>query len=137
MSTVDDAALARLVQALEGHPRVVFARLFGSHGRGDAGPGSDVDVAIWLRDPQPDDDIAMNGLATDALHRDDVDAVVLNTASVTLAFEALKGRLLVSQDEGERIVAEAAIMSRYYDRLPSIRRHLAHAAQAIRERGFS
>lgn len=119
---MDEVALARLTSALEAHPRVVFARLFGSHGRGEPGPRFGVDVAVYVREPRPNDDLLFNDLATSALHRDDVDAVILNTAPVALAFEALKGRLFVNKDEGVRVVAEARIMSLYYDR----KYHLEH-----------
>jgi predicted nucleotidyltransferase len=40
--------LAALRAALEGEPSVRLAYLFGSAARGDQGPDSDVDVAVWM-----------------------------------------------------------------------------------------
>ena len=48
----DDPVLLRLRQALEAEygPRLERAVLFGSRARGDAGPESDYDVAVFLTD---------------------------------------------------------------------------------------
>ena len=44
-----------LAELFERQPDVVAAYLFGSQARGDAGPLSDVDSAVWLDDdPEPD-----------------------------------------------------------------------------------
>lgn len=42
--------LAALRSVLEAEPAVRLAYLFGSVARGDDGPGSDIDVALWLGD---------------------------------------------------------------------------------------
>ena len=44
-----------LRRSLEADPDVVFAYLFGSQARGEAGPRSDVDIAVLLRDGVPRD----------------------------------------------------------------------------------
>lgn len=49
---LDQAALERLARALD-REGVVAASLIGSHGRGTAGPLSDVDVGVW-HDPALD-----------------------------------------------------------------------------------
>jgi predicted nucleotidyltransferase len=50
VSPADDPVLRRLRQALEAEygPRLERAVLFGSRARGDAGPDSDYDVAVFL-----------------------------------------------------------------------------------------
>ncbi len=63
---------------------LVAAWLFGSHARGDAGPTSDVDVAVLYDEPPPP---TLDGLAVElqgsleAAVRAPVDLVVLNEAS--------------------------------------------------------
>lgn len=137
LAAVDEASVERLRAALEADQRVVFAYLFGSHATGSAGPRSDVDVGVYVSSMDPDPLLDLIGTVTSALHRDDVDVVLLNSAPLTLAFEVLKGRLLFSKSEDARVAAEAAIMSRYHDRAYYMRRHLREFAEALRERGFA
>lgn len=133
---MDDIA-AQVRRALEARDDVVFAYLFGSRARGVDHPRADVDVAVHLRGPRADwPQLDLTNLLATALRREDVDVVVLNDAPAALAFDALKGTLLFSRDEGERIEAEARIMSRYHDRLPYLKRSLAAAMERIRERGL-
>lgn len=131
----------RLKDALEARDDIFFAYLFGSQASGRTHPRSDVDVAVWLREPYDRESfrplLGVIGALTSALHRDDIDVVILNEAGLRVAFQALHGQLLFSRDEDVRIRAEAAIMSRYHDRLPYIRRHLDHEARMMVERGFS
>lgn len=131
----------RLRAALSARDDIVFAYLFGSQASGRTHPRSDVDVAVWLREPYDKETFAplvgVIGALTSALHRDDIDVVILNEAGLRVAFNALHGTLLLSRDEDQRIRAEAAIMSRYHDRLPYIRRHLDHEARMMAEHGFS
>lgn len=134
---VDARVEERLKAALAADERITFAYLFGSQATGATHARSDVDVAAWFREPVPvDADTELNGLVTGAVKHDRVDAVVLNRAPLTLAFEALKGRVLLSRDEGIRVEATAAIMSRYHDRIYYIRRHLDEFAERVKERGF-
>ncbi|MDO9707593.1 nucleotidyltransferase family protein [Paracraurococcus lichenis] len=52
MTPAEDPVLQRLRQALEAEygPRLERVVLFGSRARGEAGPESDYDVAVFLRD---------------------------------------------------------------------------------------
>lgn len=138
---MDADARSRLADALTRDPRVVFAYLFGSQATGGAGSRSDVDVAVWLsghvRDRAFDATLELMEVVGDSTGTDAVDVVVLNTASLSLAAEILKGQLLCSKDEDVRIDAEASIMSRYHDRLPRLRRHLDAAGARLAERGWS
>lgn len=136
---LNETAVGRLTEALTADERVIFAYLFGSYATGEAiGSRSDVDVGVYVTEPADfDTRLRFIGIATTALKRDDVDLLLVNTAPLTLAFEILKGRLLVCKDEGERVEAEAMIMSRYHDRVYHMRRHLDLAMKRIRERGFS
>lgn len=137
----DDLA-ARLANALSSREDVVFAYLFGSQAKGRTHPRSDVDVAVWLREPYDRASFAqvlqVTGAATDALRRSDVDVVVLNEAPLPLAFEALRsGRLLFSKDEATRVQAESLLMRRYHDRAHYRDRYLAQVGERFAERGFS
>lgn len=89
-------------QVLDGEPRVWFAFLFGSRGRGSARPGSDWDVAVYLDDSLDDRQRldVRRALSAQLTGPDGprVDLVVLNDAPPLLAHRALKGRELVNRN---------------------------------------
>ncbi len=114
----------KIVKILKEYEEVIFAYLFGSHARGEAGKLSDIDIAVYL-DPSLPQDAMWNtfiDIASRLSFRDvKVDVVLLNTASYRLAFEVLKGRLLFSRDEGMRKeftyrTLRTYLDRRYYDR---------------------
>jgi predicted nucleotidyltransferase len=74
-----------LAELFEREPDVVAAYLFGSQARGEAGPLSDVDLAVWLDDhPEPgrrvSRQLALSTRAASLLGTDEVELVVLNGA---------------------------------------------------------
>lgn len=133
---VDETLFARVRASLSREPDIVFAYLFGSQGRGDAGARSDVDVAVYLRTGSPRDALGVMDLV-EGVGRRHLDVVVLNSAPLTLAYEALKGKLLFSHDEIARIDFEAALTHRYLDRVWYMRRHLESFGERMAERGYS
>ncbi|GIV79737.1 MAG: hypothetical protein KatS3mg050_4131 [Litorilinea sp.] len=108
---------------------VELAYLFGSYARNDAGPLSDVDVAVLL--PRHLDrknrfrmrlDIGFDLIRL--LGREEVDLVILNEAPLALQYHVLRdGRLLFCRDENIRIQFEAATVTRYLDFQPVLERH--------------
>lgn len=137
---MDDLA-DRLGRVLAQRSEVVFAYLFGSQAAGATHKRSDVDVAVWLEEPYDRTSPALVGslvsALTGALGRRDIDIVILNEAPLRLAFAIVHGKLLLDRDEEERVTIEAAIKSRYHDRLHYHRRHVAHEGRQLAERGFS
>lgn len=90
-----------LKEKLSERDDVMLAFVFGSAKDGDqVRPDSDVDIAVWLRDGPPgfDDLVYLIGICQDALHYENIDLSILNTASNLLRFEALSGRRLVVKD---------------------------------------
>ena len=118
--------LARLSHALASRDEVLEAYLFGSHARGQAGPDSDIDVAVYI-----DRSAAEEGhwgyraeLTTDlmaALGTDDVDVVVLNEAPILLYHRVLHdGVRLLSRDLRATTSRAGQALSRYFDFLPQL-----------------
>ena len=68
---------------LRSHPKVVFAYLFGGLARGERRPLSDVDIAVCLADTVGAADAKLDilGKMIDILGTDEIDLVILNTAS--------------------------------------------------------
>ncbi len=77
-----------------------MAFVFGSAARsGPTRPDSDVDIAVWLKEPPSlDDRLSLLALCQETLQYDNIDLCFLNTASTLLRFEALNGMKLVIKD---------------------------------------
>jgi len=111
-------------QALEGQA-VLFAYLYGSEARGEAGIASDVDVAVMF-DTRIDPaeylrrELAF-GLAFDTgFGSEKVDVRAINTMPLVVRGRvATEGILLYSTDEGARVDFETAARDEYFDFLPA------------------
>lgn len=105
--------LQRAAGRLRQDPRVVAVYGFGSRARGEAGPASDVDVAVLLdRRLSLADELRLRSRVVEELHRDDVDLVVLNHAPPLLRCEVVAaGRRLFARDDeaADRFEARAAM----------------------------
>ena len=111
---------------------VVAVYVFGSEGRGTAGPNSDVDVAIFLgRRPASTLAAQPYALAADlegALGRR-VDLVVLDSAPADLIHRVLRdGVLVLDRDRAARIRFEVAARNAYFDLKPFLDRYRHRAA---------
>lgn len=110
----------RLADALADEP-VAAAYLFGSRARDEPGPLSDVDVAVLPERGLSGDQrlrlkLRTSAIAAEAWGVERADVVVLDEAPPALAFEAIRGTLLLERDRTRRVRAEARILSAYHDR---------------------
>ena len=112
----------KLIPLLQRHP-LLFAYLFGSQGKGNIHPRSDIDIAAFFppkfsKARRDDLRVRLASDIMDGLGRNDLDLVVLNDAPPFLAFQAIQpGVVLFSRDELARTRYEARTMSLYFDRL--------------------
>jgi predicted nucleotidyltransferase len=110
-------------QVLRDHG-VVFALVFGSHAEGRAGPGADVDLAVFADGPI--DDWALRASLPDV-----IDLLDVRTAPEPLAGRvALTGRVVLDDDPPRRIRWQAETRKRYLDEEPRRRRFRADFAAA-------
>ncbi len=105
----------------------VAVYLFGSEGRGTAGPDSDVDLAV-LYAKRPAGTLDSLNLALEAdlerLLGRSVEVVVLNSAPADLVHRVLRdGRLLFEGNSSARIAFEVRARNEYFDLLPILRRY--------------
>ena len=103
---------------LQSHPEVVFAYLFGSLAKGKPTPLSDVDIAIFLTDgiDVAETKLEILGRLVDILQTDEIDLVVLNTASLPLINNILKyHKLIVDKKPFDRHRFESLAMRKYFD----------------------
>ena len=103
---------------LESHPKVIFSYLFGSLAKGRPLPLSDVDIAVYLADSLSviDDKLDILGKLMEILQTDEIDLVVLNTASISMVMNVLKcKKIIVDKDPFARHVFESLSMRKYFD----------------------
>jgi uncharacterized protein len=120
---VDAAARERLSGAFD-QEGVVAAMLIGSQARGDAGPLSDIDVAVW-HDPNLDAaqrlslQLGLASAASAAVGTDEVDVIMLNRAPAPLRHHAIRDAVrLVERDHDERVRLETRAVLEYLDTAP-------------------
>jgi predicted nucleotidyltransferase len=103
---------------LESHPQILFAYLFGGLARGKPQPLSDVDLAIYLRTggKVAERKLEILGNLVTILQTDEIDLVLLNTASLALVMNIVKARkIIVDKDPFSRHIFESVTMRKYFD----------------------
>ena len=116
------------------------AYLFGSATTKHFRPDSDIDVAVLLaQPPSPSRTTAYRlGLVADlgaALHRPDVDVVILNDAPPLLAHRVLsKGRLVFERSKSARVRFQVRTAARYADLVPMFETQIQYLKKRARAR---
>lgn len=112
-----DEIIARARKALEKHPAVVFAYLFGSQVREKPTPMSDVDIAVFIEGENlQDSKLAILGDLLDGLETDDIDLVILNTAPLALKGRMIRNRkILIARKPFIRHSFESLTVREYFD----------------------
>jgi len=98
--------------------RVLFAYLFGGLATGLVRPLSDVDIAVYLDDTGElaDYRLTLFDKITDALGTAELDLVVLNTVSISLAGRILQNKqLLIDKDPFRRHIYESLTLREFFD----------------------
>jgi uncharacterized protein len=114
-SVMDKVVLAKALLAED--KKVKFAYLFGSHSRGDAGPLSDLDLAVYL-DGRLDFftyRLKLMEALSKILKTERFDLVILNNAPVVLRNEVLRDGIVLKDDRSRRIVFESRALREYLD----------------------
>lgn len=117
---------------------ILFALLIGSEAKNEAGPLSDVDIAVYL-DPSLSEQenlriVLSLGTALEMdLKREDIDIVVLNESSPALKFSAVQSGIpLLVRDEGEYEDFIIRTLSEYYDNRYFLDRQFRDATISIK-----
>jgi predicted nucleotidyltransferase len=110
---------------------VIAAYLYGSHVRGDAGAGSDIDVAVLLEDAESHSSLDLLRLGRELEAQSgmkNIDVRLLNDAPLAARGRILtEGKLLYSGNDSKRVDFEVTCRSRYFDFLP----HLEYLRKAF------
>ena len=134
------ASIQRAIsRAVSKRREIQAAYVFGSTATGRTRPDSDVDVAVLLGRPLRTRHVLdyRLKLTTDlgaALHRSDVDVVILNDAPTLLAHRILsKGKLVFERSASVRVRFQVRIARLYADLVPLLETHIRYLKQQARE----
>lgn len=109
---------------------------FGSRARGEALAQSDVDLAVLLdREIDLPEELRLRSRVTEALRRDDVDLVVLNSAPPLLRYEVVAaGKRLFARDEEAADRFEERVARECFDTayLRKVQQNLSRRARETR-----
>lgn len=112
--------LLEINKYFQGIDAVKFAYLFGSCARGEEGPLSDIDLAVYLDNRL--DLFAARLRFMEQLIRllkgQPFDLVVLNNAPITLQYEVIRGGKVIKEDKKRRIPFETEVLQVYFDTEP-------------------
>ncbi len=110
--------LPKVKDYLNAHPEIIFAYLFGRLAKGKSTPLSDVDIAIYLSEESKagQKKIEILGKIIELLETDEIDLVILNTASLPLRAKIIKNKvLLVDKKPFLRHAFESIILREYFN----------------------
>lgn len=110
----------QLITLFQQYPEVTLAYLFGSRARGDEGPMSDLDIALYIdeRDSKKLAYLHMTIISeiTRRLKTDNIDVVLLNTVKQPeLAYAIITEGELFYEQEPFRVLIEPRILNEYFD----------------------
>lgn len=115
--------LNKIKKILKKRKEIRIAYLYGSVARGTSKEGSDIDIAIVLKDPKTIDknhffesEIA---LEIEKSIKKKVDARIINNATIRFVYQVLKyGKLLFASSEKDRVEFETRATEMYFDFRP-------------------
>jgi len=113
-----DSLLPKAFEYLKKRSDIVFAYLFGGLAKGRPLPLSDVDIAVYFAENvnPVTNKMEILGDLTAILQTDEIDLVVLNTASLPLKMRILqKKKTIVDRDPFARHRYESLTMRSYFD----------------------
>jgi predicted nucleotidyltransferase len=117
---MDEVVREKLNKVFQSYPQIKLVYLFGSQAKGEVGPLSDYDFAIYFdaKDPKKMFDIKLELL--DQLSRilgvDRVDIAILNLSEMPeFKFNVIKDGYLIYEEEPFRVIVEPKILNEYFD----------------------
>jgi predicted nucleotidyltransferase len=117
------ALLKTLTEELEKDKEVLFAYLYGSYAYGPVSPGSDIDVAVYLKPSDMKKFIRKEQELTFTLatkvHNDRIDLRILNGSPFLLQYSVIKdGIPFFVRDAREKVDFETRVMNRFFELKP-------------------
>lgn len=112
--------LKKIKTIFQSHPTVKLAYFFGSKAKGESGPLSDYDFAVYLDEKDKKRIYKIKFVLMDEISRllasDKIDIVILNTAeNPEMKFAIIKEGKLIFEREPYKVLVEPRIMNEYFD----------------------
>ncbi len=133
------AASRAVARCVVRHPDIQAAYVYGSVAQGRARSDSDIDIGVLLGRRLPAAHalryrLKLAGELGAALHRNDVQVVILNDAPPLLAQRALsRGVLVYQRSRAARVRFHVATARRYEDMVPTMERYIDRLKQHVRD----
>src|SRR5260370_14767943 len=134
-SSIRDA----VAECVSSKREILAAYVFGSVATGRTREGSDIDVAVLLQDGMGSSRMFQYRLRLmadlgSALHRSDVEVVILNEAPPLLAHRVLsKRKLLFARSASARVRFPIMTANRYADMVPAFEIYIRYLKKSVRE----
>ncbi len=119
-----------MARCVSKHHEIQAAYIFGSVAQGRARPDSDIDIAVLLGRRLPDAralryKLKLAAELGAALHRNDVQLMILNDAPPLLAHRVLsRGALVFERSRAVRVRFHVQTANRYADMVPTMERYV-------------
>ena len=139
MVSAASAVERAVAECVSRHAKIQAAYVFGSVVTGRMRPNSDVDIAVLLdrrarRSRMLTYRLELMADLGAALHRPDVDVVILNEAPPLLAHRVLsRGHLVFERSASARVQFQVRTASRYSDLAPMFETHIRYLKKHVRE----
>lgn len=105
-----------LTEFLSKSQNIIFAYLFGGLAKQKPNPLSDVDIAVYVKNAKKLNYLKLFSEITDILGTDEVDLVILNDASISLAGRILQNKkVLVDKQPFLRHEYESLTLRKFFD----------------------
>ena len=120
--------LENLQRIFESYSQIKLVYLFGSTARGDRGPMSDYDFAVFLGNKDSREVTRIRFELMDklsrALNTENTDVVMLDVArSPELKYNILQEGQLIFEREPFRVIYEPAVLNEYFDFTAMLQKH--------------
>lgn len=131
--------LPGLIEFFKTQYDVISVYLFGSRASGTAGPLSDIDIAVLLKEGlgkgiYSEKEMDCLGKSNDILHTDEVSFVLLNKAPLTIQYGVIsEAKVLFSRDEEVRLSFEERVIDEYMDFRPVLDEYDREFLRQVRE----
>jgi len=133
MSILATELSSQLQPVLQQYPEIKLAYFFGSKARGEDGPMSDYDFAVYLdsvdKRRMSEIQLELIGKISLVLKTNHIDVVILNTAQKPeLKYNIIQEGKIIFEQEPFRVLVEPRILHEYFDfRSFLLRHHLTHS----------
>jgi predicted nucleotidyltransferase len=119
----------KLKEIFKDYPYIAAAYLFGSYAKGKAGPMSDVDIALLLKDDSPkglelmhEEDFMAYRIQKALGVKAEVDLIDLNSKKLVFRHNVLRtGKLIYEADKAARVRFATNVVSDFCDFEPRLR----------------